>query len=129
MADDDQAPALAKLLIGGIAAGRIAIGVGATVAPSAGARFQFGAAPPALTMTVRMLGARDLALGVGALIAMGHGGAPLRLWTQAGVLADAVDALAFARTGRLADVRGARLTTAVATAAAICGAWAARRLD
>ena len=42
---------------------------------------------------------------------------------------DAVDAFAFARTGRAADVRGARLTTAVATAAAVCGAWAARRVD
>ena len=126
---DDQASALARLLIGGIAAARIAIGVAATVAPAAGARFQFGTHPAALTMTVRMLGARDLGLGVGALVALGHGGAPLRLWTQAGVLADAVDAFAFARTGRAADVRGARLTTAVATAAAVCGAWAARRVD
>lgn len=125
---DDHTSALATPLVGGIAAGRVAIGVVATLAPAVGARFQFGSAPPAQVVTVRMLGARDLGLGLGALLAMRHGGGALRTWVQAGALADAVDAWAFARAGR-AEARGARLTTVVAAAAAVGGAWAAGQLS
>lgn len=124
----DQESALALLLVRGIAVARIAIGVVATLAPAATARFQFGSAAPAQALTVRMLGARDLGLGLGALSAARHGNAALRGWAEAGALADAVDAAAFARSGRRAGVRATRLTTLVASSSAACSMWAARRL-
>ena len=127
--DDDAQAALAGLLVRGIALARIAIGVVATAAPRAGARFQFGAATPAQAVTLRMLGARDLGLGIGALLAARHGSAGLRGWAEAGALADAVDALAFLRDGPAASARGPRLTALVAAGSAACSVWAARHLD
>lgn len=128
MTDDEQS-ALALLLVQGIALARVGIGVVATAAPSTAARFQFGSAPAAQAMTVRMLGVRDLALGVGALLAIRHGSAAARDWAHAGALVDAVDAAAFVRTGRRSSVRGRRLTTLVAAASAAFSTWAAGRLD
>lgn len=125
----EQELALARLLVLAIALGRIGIGLIATVAPTAAARFQFGAAPPAQTLTIRMLGARDLSLGLGAMLAARHGSAALRGWVEAGALADTVDAAAFARMGGRAGARAVGLTTLIAVSSAACGAWAARRLD
>ena len=127
MTDEEQS-ALALLLVRGIALARVGIGVVATAAPYAGARFQFGAAPHAQAMTVRMLGVRDLGLGLGALLAARHGSAAMRGWAEAGALADAVDAAAFVRMGRGANVRGRRLTALIAATSAACSAWAARHL-
>jgi len=124
----DHKSALALLLLRGIAIARVGIGVVATLAPVVAARFQFGSATPATALTVRMLGARDLGLGLGALLAERHGSAALRGWAEAGALADAVDAVAFARSGRRAGVRATRLTTLVAGSSAACSMWAARRL-
>jgi hypothetical protein len=123
----DERSALALLLIRGIAVARVAIGVAATLAPVAAGRFQFGAATPVAAITVRMLGARDLGLGLGALLAR-HDSAAVRGWAEAGALADAVDAFAFARSGRRAGVRATRLVTLVAASSAACSVWAARRL-
>jgi hypothetical protein len=128
MTDDEQS-ALALLLVQGIALARVGIGVVATAAPSAAARFQFGSAPATQAMTVRMLGVRDLALGFGALLAIRHGSAAARDWAHAGALVDAVDAAAFVRAGRRSSVRGRRLTTLVAASSAATSTWAAGRLD
>lgn len=128
MTDDEQS-ALALLLVQGIALARVGIGVVATAAPHAAARFQFGSAPATQAMTVRMLGVRDLTLGVGALLAIRHGTAAARDWAHAGALVDAVDAAAFVRAGRRSSVRGRRLTTLVAAASAAFSTWAAGRLD
>lgn len=128
MTDEEQS-ALALLLVQGIALARVGIGVVATAAPYAAARFQFGSAPAAQAMTVRMLGVRDLALGVGALLAIRHGSAAARDWAHVGALVDAVDAAAFVRTGRRSSVRGRRLTTLVAASSAAFSTWAAGRLD
>ena len=124
----DEESALAFLLLQGIALGRIAIGVVATLAPSAVARFQFGSASAAQVLTIRMLGVRDLGLGLGALIAARHDNAALRDWAQAGALADAVDAMAFASSGRRAGVRASRLATLIAAASAASSTWATRQL-
>jgi hypothetical protein len=124
----EEESALAFLLLQGIALGRIAIGVVATLAPGAAARFQFGSATPAQALTIRMLGVRDLGLGLGALFAARHGNAALRDWTQAGALADAVDAMAFASSGRRAGVRAAHLTSLIAATSAASSAWATRHL-
>jgi hypothetical protein len=145
----EQESALAKLLVGAIAVGRIGIGAVATLAPGAAARLvfheprlgrgtctrfvgpgptKFGSAPATHVLLIRMLGARDLALGVGAVLAARHGGTGVRGWVEAGVLADAVDAVAFARSGPPAGARAVGLTTLVAGASAASGLWAARRL-
>jgi hypothetical protein len=47
---------------------------------------------PQTRMAARSLGARDLAIGVGTLFAISHG-APVRGWIEAGMLADACDAV------------------------------------
>lgn len=123
----DNDDALADLTVRGIALARVAIGVGATLAPRLVSRVQFGTTSPAQAVTVRMLGARDLALGVGALLAAHHGSSGLRGWVEAGVLADAVDAFAFLRAGRGASRRRA-LTVLVAGGSAAASVWAARTL-
>ena len=123
-----QDDALADLAARGIALARVAIGAGATLAPGLVSRLQFGTTTPAQTVAVRMLGARDLALGIGALLATRHGPSGLRGWVEAGAFADAVDALAFLRAGHSASRRRG-LTVLVAGASAAVSAWAARRLD
>lgn len=119
--------ALARLAAGGIALARVAIGVGATLAPGSVSRLQFGSARPGEQITVRMLGARDLALGVGALVAALHRSPGLRVWVEAGGFADGVDAAAFLRA-RPGDARSRRLTALVAGASAVVSVWAARNL-
>lgn len=123
---DDET--LADLATRGIAAARVALGIGATLAPGLVARLQFGTDTPSLRVTMRMLGARDLALGVGALLAARHGSKGLRGWVEAGALADGVDALAFLGGGRGATRRRA-LTTLIAGGSATVSAWAARALS
>jgi hypothetical protein len=118
---------LAQLAARGIALARVGIGVGATLAPAAVSRLQFGSTTPGQTMTVRMLGARDLALGVGALLAARHGSTSLRGWVEAGGLADAIDALTFLRADH-DDAQQRGLTVLAAGCAAALSAWAARRL-
>lgn len=125
--DDDTLAELADLAARGIAAARVAIGIGATLAPGLVSRLQFGSDSASQRVTVRMLGARDLALGAGALLAARHGSAGLRGWVEAGALADGVDALAFLRGGRDA-ARVRSLTVLVAGTSAAVSAWAARAL-
>jgi hypothetical protein len=118
---------LAQLAARGIALARVGIGIGATLAPAAVSRLQFGSTTPGQTMTVRMLGARDLALGFGALLAARHDSASQRGWVEAGGLADAIDAVTFLRA-RNEDAQQRGLTILAAGCAAILSAWAARQL-
>lgn len=120
--------ARADLAARGIALARVAIGVGATLAPGLVGRVQFGATSPAQRIAVRMLGARDLALGIGALLAVRHGSSGLRRWVEAGAFADAVDAVAFLRADRGA-VRRRGLTALIAGGSAAVSVWAARTLN
>ena len=120
--------ALEGLAARGVALARVGIGVVATLAPATASQLQFGSAPPGQVAAVRMLGARDLALGLGALLAAGQGGAGFRGWVEAGALVDAVDAVAFLRSPRNGGVRRRRFTALVAGSSAILCAWAARRL-
>ena len=72
------------------------------------------------TMAARGLGARDVAIGLGALIAMSRG-APVRGWLEAGVTADVADAVSsVAAFRRLPFVRAA-LSLGVAGGAATLG--------
>jgi hypothetical protein len=75
-----------------VSAARVALGVTALAFPSAVARPWLGTARDDLAARVlgRALGARDIALGLGALAALRSGG-PARHWLAAGALSDALD--------------------------------------
>jgi hypothetical protein len=75
---------------------RIAVGVTALVAPTVPLRPWVGrdfAWQPRAKLLARSLGARDLALGIGVVLALRHD-APVRGWVEGGGVADAGDAFA-----------------------------------
>lgn len=76
-----------------LAAGRVIIGASAWLAPRKFSRAWTGqeAAVPSGTMAMRGLAIRDIALGLGTLMAL-EGDGPARRWVEAGALADASDA-------------------------------------
>jgi len=78
-----------------LAWGRIALGVVAVAAPTLPTRPWVGTdAGRASTKTLaRALGARDVALGLGTLLAQRHR-SPVRGWLEASALADAGDVIA-----------------------------------
>jgi hypothetical protein len=74
---------------------RIGIGAVALVAPAKAMAPFVGSADagrPATRLLTRGLGGRDIALGVGTVLALRHDG-PIRGWVEAGALADAADTL------------------------------------
>jgi hypothetical protein len=85
----------ARQLAESVAWGRIAIGITALVAPTLPLRPWVGrdfAWQPRAKLLARSLGARDLALGVGVILALKKG-APVRGWIEGSGVADAGDAL------------------------------------
>jgi hypothetical protein len=90
-------PSLLRQGATAVAAGRVALGVTALVWPSVPARPWVGAAADGVAARVfgRALGARDLALGLGALAALQDPEAgSARAWVAAGALSDALDVVA-----------------------------------
>ena len=88
----DQARQLAET----VAWGRIAVGITALVAPTLPLRPWVGrdfAWQPRAKLLARSLGARDLALGIGVILALRHD-APVRGWVEGAGVADAGDCLA-----------------------------------
>ena len=86
----------ARQLAASVAWGRIALGVTAMLTPSIPLRPWIGrelAWRPRAKLLARALGARDLALGLGVVLALRHD-APVRGWVEGGGLADAGDAVA-----------------------------------
>jgi hypothetical protein len=82
-----------------VAAGRVALGLTALAWPSVPARPWVGASADDLAARVfgRALGARDVALGLGALMALQRPSAeagPAGAWVAAGALSDALDVAA-----------------------------------
>lgn len=77
---------------------RVGAGIAFTLAPAKASKLWMGQNVDSVytRMAGRSLGARDLALGIGLLQAIRRG-TPARGWLEAGVLADAVDALGSAR--------------------------------
>jgi hypothetical protein len=78
-----------------LAGGRIAIGVVSLVAPGVVGRTMTGrdGSKGATRLFARMVGARDLGLGLGLLIAVNRG-APVRGWLEASAVVDGIDATA-----------------------------------
>jgi len=113
-----------------LAGGRIAIGVGSLLAPALVARTMTGsgAARGGTRLFARMVGARDLGLGLGLLIALDRG-APARGWLEASALVDASDAAAclLARDHIRTSVFPAAV--GLAAAGALLSARLARQLD
>jgi hypothetical protein len=86
----------ARALAASVAWGRIGLGVTAMLTPAVPLRPWVGrdiAWRPRAKMLARALGARDIALGVGVILALRHG-APVRGWVEGGGLADAGDLVA-----------------------------------
>jgi hypothetical protein len=120
-----------------VAAGRVVLGVTALARPSVPARPWVGAAADDVAARVfgRALGARDLALGLGALSAL-HGVAAEResasAWVAAGALSDALDVTASAASWGELPRRSRWLVAVAAGGAALTGAagalvlWSAR---
>lgn len=113
-----------------IAVARAGLGVVALAAPRVAGRYFYRGGPTdATTVALRMFGARDLAMGLGALLAARRGSSALRGWVEAGAFTDATDVAVMALD------RGASLRTPIrqlgmasAAAAATTAAWVARRL-
>jgi hypothetical protein len=110
-----------------VAAARVVLGLTALAWPSVPARPWVGAAADDLAAQVfgRALGARDIALGLGALTAMQRPAAergPACAWVAAGALSDALDVIASLSSWRELPPRGRWLVIASASGAALTGA-------
>jgi hypothetical protein len=113
-----------------LAVTRVFYGAGMALAPRAAAAVWVGAGArdPRTQVLARALGARDLVLGAGGLIALQGGNrAAARPWFAAQVLTDSVDCLATLIGGRALPAP-ARIGTAALAAAssAIAGAYVLR---
>ena len=114
----------------GLGRGRIAIGVISLLAPQLVGRVITGAEPSGggTTLFARMVGARDIGLGLGLLIAVDRG-AQVRGWLEASAVVDGLDAAAclLARDHiRTILVPG---ITGLAASGALLSAWLSRQLD
>jgi hypothetical protein len=125
----------ATLAATAVAAGRVALGVTALAWPSVPARPWVGASADDLAARVfgRALGARDLALGLGALAALrqqpaepapavGPAVGPAPAWIAAGALSDALDVAATVAAWAELPRRTRWLVAASAGGAALAGA-------
>ena len=113
-----------------VAAGRVALGLTALAWPAVPARPWVGAAADDLAARVfgRALGARDVALGLGALTALYSPGAEpgsASAWVAAGALSDALDVAASLASWRELPRMTRWLVAASAGGAALTGAAAA----
>ena len=106
----------------GLALARIGIGAVAIAFPRLVLRPWVGsdAQRPSARLLSRALGARDIALGLGALLAISHD-SPARGWLEAGGLADAGDVLATVLGWRTAP-RAGRWLVLSAAASGVAGA-------
>jgi hypothetical protein len=113
-----------------VARGRIAFGIAALAAPGLATRAMSrhkesaGLAP----MFARMFGARDLALGLGAMVAIDRG-VPVRGWLEGAALADAADCLAAILARKELTPNAFKGTAALGGGSALLGFFLSRRLD
>jgi hypothetical protein len=112
------------------ARGRIALGAGALLAPGIAGRAWIGrdADRAAVKVLARGLGARDVALGLGVVIALDRG-APVRGWLEGSALADAGDFLATLVAGRALPPTSRGGVLAIAAASAGVATWLSRAVD
>lgn len=113
-----------------VAAGRVALGLTALALPAVPARPWVGAtaADPGAALLARALGARDVALGTGALAALrGRPGLAESAWAWVamGALADALDSTVTIAAWHRLPRAGRWLVSAAAGGAAVAGAGSA----
>lgn len=113
-----------------VARGRIAIGLAAVVSPRLATRVMSRRSAPegVAPLFARMLGARDVALGLGTVIALDRG-APVRGWLEGSALADAADCVAALLARNEMSPMAFRATAGLGGASALVGAFLSRRLD
>jgi hypothetical protein len=113
-----------------LARARIAFGVVSLLAPRLVARTMTGAgnSEGGTSLFVRMVGARDLGVGLGLQVALDRD-APTRGWLEASAVVDGIDATAcvLARSHLRPSVFPG--TLGLAAAGALLSAWLARQLD
>lgn len=120
---------LAKLAMT-LARARIAVGVSAVALPGFAARAMGdrrggdGLAP----LFARMLGARDVALGLGTVIALDRG-APVRGWLEGSAMSDTVDCLACLIARDRMSPFAAKASAVLGGGSALAGILLSRRLD
>jgi hypothetical protein len=112
------------------ARGRMAFGVAFLLAPGVAAKGWVGddATRRPVKVVTRALGARDLALGLGVVIALDRG-APVRGWLEASALSDGVDCVATVLGGGSLPALGRRGVILLAAASAAAAGWLARAVD
>jgi hypothetical protein len=112
------------------AAGRVAFGAGMLLAPRRVAHGWIGddIERPPVALLVRAVGARDIVLGSGALLALASG-QPARTWLQAGLAADLADTAITAAALRSLPRQGALATMALTIGAAAVGSRLSARLE
>jgi hypothetical protein len=110
--------------------GRIALGAGLLVAPNTVAGLWVGrdGRRPAARVLATGFGARDLALGVGTVLALSRG-QEVAPWVRAGMAADAADLLATWRARRSLPTLAAVGVSAMAGGATVLSAWLQQALD
>lgn len=110
-----------RLLTRLLASGRIGIGLALFAAPSTATRLWLGQeVTPAATVLARGLGVRDLAIGVGTLVAL-DGDRDVDPWLDASIAADTADATAALLAREHLDTRSLAGTVVVALGAAAAG--------
>lgn len=104
-----------------LAAGRIVVGAAAWLAPRLSARVMGMEPGPAVSLSLRLFGIRDVAVGVGYLQA---GAEERRRWLVLGMVMDGADAVAAVAAARAGGVRwrNAVLIATTASAAALTAA-------
>jgi hypothetical protein len=114
----------------GLAQGRIAIGGASLLAPDWIARTMTGrrGSGSGTSLFARMVGARDIGLGLGTLIALGRGD-PARGWLGAAALVDGLDVAACLLARDQLRARVFPGAVGLAAAGALLSAWVARQVD
>lgn len=112
-----------------LARGRIAIGLAAVAVPGLAARALSGSRASGVEpLLARMLGARDLTLGLGTVIALDRG-APVRGWLEASAFSDTADFVSSLLARSRMSTCAYAGTLALASGSAALGAVLSRRLD
>jgi len=112
------------------ARGRQLVGVGFVLAPGLAGSSWIGSDARRRPVKVlgRAFGARDLAIGLGVVIALDRG-TPVRGWIEAGVLSDAVDTAASLLAGSSIPPAIRWPCVALGAGSAALGAWLAPQLE
>jgi hypothetical protein len=112
------------------ARGRIAFGLGFLLLPTLTGRMWVGpdAGRTGTKLFIRAMGARDLAIGLGVVIAIDRG-APVRGWLEASTLADLADFAATLIAREELPESAVPPALAIAGGSAAIGAWLSRAVD